>query len=87
MHACMHYIISLVCTPPTVTIELEFSEYTMRESTTYHVCAVATGVAFPITAEFHIINGTARGQLLGDTPNFKSPTTPKIMRNPLCSIQ
>ena len=52
-----------MCSPPRATIGLEFVEYTWRENE-YHslqVCTVATEIAFPIVAEFHIKNGTASG--------------------------
>ena len=58
-----------MCSPPRATIGLEFVEYTWRENE-YHslqVCTVATEIAFPIVAEFHIKNGTASGIVLGHT--------------------
>ena len=55
-----------VCSLPHVTIGLEFVEYTWRENEFHslQVCAVATDVAFPVIAEFHINNGTATGIVL-----------------------
>lgn len=55
LHCCL-----TVCRPPGVTIGLEFAEYTWRENEFPYlqVCAVATNVAFSLTAELHIINGT-----------------------------
>ena len=51
------------CRLPEVIIELEFTDYSLRETmgNALQVCAVAANVAFPVKAEFLVLNGRAIG--------------------------